>query len=201
MAPKRVRRAPLGKSAFQLKLSLVGAKPPIWRRLLVKDDTDLHRLHLIIQDAMGWRNCHLYQFEIDEARYAEPFEDDFVEDDQEPASKTRLGDLDLREGDSFVYNYDFGDDWYHEIEIEQVAPVEKNGEFPRCLAGRRACPPEDCGGIHGYDSMLSALRSRSHPERAQWLEWIGRNWDPEAFDCEAVDQLLRSAHSGRRRIG
>ncbi|MDB4433447.1 plasmid pRiA4b ORF-3 family protein [bacterium] len=197
MPKKRSRRAKLGRFAYQVKVTLVGAKPPIWRRLLVKDDTDLHRLHLVIQDAMGWENSHLYQFEIDETRYTEFFDDGFVASDEAPASSVRLGDLALEEGDSFLYNYDFGDDWYHECEIEKIATVERGAEYPRCLAGRRACPPEDCGGIYGYDSMLSALRSRSHPDREHWVEWIGPSWDADAFDQHATDEFIRAAHSGR----
>ena len=165
MPKKGTRRPRLGRSVYQVKVTLVGAKPPIWRRLLVTDSTDLHRLHLVIQDAIGWQNSHLYQFEIDQTRYTEFFDDGFVADDEMPASSVRLGDLSLEEGDSFLYNYDFGDDWYHECEIERVAPVERGATYPRCLAGPRAGPPEDCGGIYAYDSMLSALRSRSHPDR------------------------------------
>lgn len=199
MPKKGTRRPRLGRSVYQVKVTLVGAKPPIWRRLLVTDSTDLHRLHLVIQDAMGWQNSHLYQFEIDQTRYTEFFDDGSVADDEMSASSVRLGDLSLEEGDSFLYNYDFGDDWYHECEIERVAPVERGATYPRCLAGRRAGPPEDCGGIYGYDSMLSALRSRSHPDRTHWLEWIGPNWDAEAFDLDATDEFIRAAHSGGRR--
>lgn len=197
MPKKGTRRPRLGRSVYQVKVTLVGAKPPIWRRLLVTDSTDLHRLHLVIQDAMGWQNSHLYQFEIDQTRYTESLDDGFVADDEMPASSVRLGDLSLEEGDSFLYNYDFGDDWYHECEIERVAPVERGATYPRCLAGRRAGPPEDCGGIYGYDSMLSALRSRSHPDRTHWLEWIGPNWDAEAFDLDATDEFIRAADSAR----
>jgi len=197
MPKKGTRRPRLGRSVYQVKVTLVGAKPPVWRRLLVTDSTDLHRLHLVIQDAMGWQNSHLYQFEIDQTRYTEFFDDGFVADDEMPASSVRLGDLSLEEGDSFLYNYDFGDDWYHECEIERVAPVERGATYPRCLAGRRAGPPEDCGGIYGYDSMLSALRSRSHPDRTHWLEWIGPNWDAEAFDLDATDEFIRAADSAR----
>lgn len=197
MPKKGTRRPRLGRSVYQVKVTLVGAKPPIWRRLLVTDSTDLHRFHLVIQDAMGWQNSHLYQFEIDQTRYTEFFDDGFVADDEMPTSSVRLGDLSLEEGDSFLYNYDFGDDWYHECEIERVAPVERGATYPRCLAGRRAGPPEDCGGIYGYDSMLSALRSRSHPDRTHWLEWIGPNWDAEAFDLDATDEFIRAAHSVR----
>ncbi|MBW2397275.1 MAG: plasmid pRiA4b ORF-3 family protein, partial [Deltaproteobacteria bacterium] len=135
---------------------------------------------------------------IDETRYTEFFDDGFVADEEPPASSTRLGDLSLKEGDSFIYNYDFGDDWYHECEIEKVVPFQRDAEYPRCLAGQRACPPEDCGGIYGYDSMLSALRSRSHPDQKYWLEWIGPNWDPEAFDLQATDEFVRASHSRRR---
>jgi hypothetical protein len=198
--PKRGTRRPrLGRFAYQVKVTLAGAKPPIWRRLLVRDNTDLHRFHLVIQDAMGWQNSHLYQFEIDETRYTEFFDGGFIADDETPASSVRLGDIPLKEGDSFLYNYDFGDDWYHECEIEKVVPFERGAEYPRCLAGRRACPPEDCGGIYGYDSMLSALRSRSHPDRNHWVEWIGTNWDAEAFDLHGTDESIRAAHSERRR--
>ena len=199
MPKKGVRRPRLGRFGYQIKVTLVGSKPPIWRRLLVRDNTDLRRLHLIIQDAMGWQNCHLYQFEIGGTRYTELLDDGFVADDEAPASSVRLGDLSLEVGDAFLYNYDFGDDWYHECEIEEVAPVEQGADYPRCLAGRRACPPEDCGGIHGYDSMLSALRSRSHPDRGHWLEWMGPDWDAETFDPTATDEFIRTAHSGRRR--
>jgi hypothetical protein len=199
MPSKRTRRPRLGRFAYQVKITLAGSKPPIWRRLLVRDNTDLHRLHLIIQDAMGWQNSHLYQFEIDETRYTEFFDDGFVADDERPASSVRLGDLSLEKGVSFLYNYDFGDDWYHECEIEEVLQFQRDAEYPRCLAGRRACPPEDCGGIHGYDSMLSALRSHSHPDRKHWVEWIGANWDAEAFDLQATDEFIRAAHSPRSR--
>lgn len=191
----------MGSKAYQLKVSLRGTKPPIWRRLLVKDNTSLHRLHRIIQDAMGWQNRHLYHFDTGEVRYTEHFDDDFIDDGEKLASSTRLGDLDLQDGDVLWYLYDFGDDWLHEVEVEQVSPVEGGAEYPRCLAGRRACPPEDCGGVHGYDRILSALRSKSDPERREYLEWLGRDWDPDEFDHQATDRLVREAHRGRASFG
>lgn len=199
MSETRARKSRLGRFAYQLKVTLMGVKSPIWRRLLVRDNTDLHRLHLVIQDAMGWQNCHLYQFEIDDTCFTESIDEDFVADDETPASSVRLGDLSLGEGDAFLYDYDFGDDWYHECKIEKVVAAERGAGYPRCLAGRRACPPEDCGGIHGYDAMLSALRSRSHPDRAHWVEWIGPNWDAEAFDCKATDEFILAAHGTRKK--
>lgn len=197
MPTKSIRRPRMGSKAYQLKVSLREAKPPIWRRLLVKDNTSLHRLHRIIQDAMGWQNCHLYHFDTGEIRYTEYFDDDFIDDAEKPASSTRLGDLDLQDGDVLWYLYDFGDGWLHEVLVEEISPVERSAEYPRCLAGRRACPPEDCGGIYGYDRMLSALRSKSNPERREYLEWLGKDWDPNEFNQEATDDLVREAHRGR----
>ena len=197
MAKKSTRRPRLGSKVYRLKVSLRGAKPPIWRRLLVKDNTGLHRLHLIIQDAMGWQNSHLYHFDTGEIRYTEYFDDDFIDDAEKPASSTRLGDLGLQDGDVLWYVYDFGDDWLHEVEVEQISPFERGAGYPRCLAGRRACPPEDCGGVYGYDRMLSALRSKSDPERREYLEWLGRDWDPDEFDQQATDKLVHEAHRNR----
>ena len=186
----------MGSKVYQIKVSLRGAKPPIWRRLLVRDNTSLHGLHQIIQDAMGWQNCHLYHFDTGETRYTEYFDDGFINDNEVPASSTRLGDLKLRKGDTVWYLYDFGDDWLHEIRVEEICPTERDSKYPRCLAGRRACPPEDCGGIYGYDRMLSVLRSRANPERQEYLEWLGQDWDPDAFDPEATDTLILQVHGG-----
>lgn len=193
-------RARLGSFAYQIRITLIGVDPPIWRRLLVKDNIDLHRLHQIIQYAMGWKNYHLYQFVIDGVRYDESPEDEFSAGNAMRASSFRLGDLALQAGDSFLYCYDFGDDWRHECEVEEITAVERGAEYPRCLAGARACPPEDCGGPRGYESMLSALRSRSHQDYKHWQEWLNvPKWKAEAFDLNAVDQFLRAVYSTRPR--
>ena len=197
MSNSTKRRPPLGARVCQLKVSLRSSKPPIWRRLLIKDNTSLHRLHLVIQDAMGWQNSHLYQFDTGEVRYTEYFDDGFVDDDEVSASATRFGDLKLRKGDRIGYLYDFGDNWLHEIQVEAVSPVDRGSKYPRCIGGRRACPPEDCGGIYGYDRMLSVLRAKTDPERQEYLEWLGGAWDADAFSVEATDDFIAQSHGGK----
>jgi hypothetical protein len=196
---RRSGRPKLGDLVYQLKVTLLGARPPIWRRLLVTDNTNLHALHLIIQDAMGWQQSHLYHFELNEIRYTDYLDDEFADDNEQPAKPIRLGDLGLEEGDRLAYLYDFGDHWLHEVLIELISPVDRASEYPKCLAGRRACPPEDCGGISGYENLLVALRSPSHPERQEWLTWVGPHFNAEEFDIAATDLRLRTAYSARRR--
>jgi hypothetical protein len=199
MTARRSGRPKLGDLVYQLKVTLLGARPPIWRRLLVTDNTNLHALHLIIQDAMGWQQSHLYHFELDEIRYTEYLDDEFGDDNERPAKPIRLGNLGLKEGDRLAYLYDFGDHWLHEVLIEVISPVDPASEYPQCLAGRRACPPEDCGGIPGYEDLLVALRSPSHPERREWLTWVGPHFNAEEFDIAAADLLVRKAYPARRR--
>ena len=194
MPTKSSRRPRMGNKVYQLKVTLRRAKPPIWRRLLVTDDTYLDRLHLIIQDAMGWQNCHLYQFDTGSFRYMEYFEEDFIDDNQKPASSIRLGDLGLQKGRALRYMYDFGDGWLHEIKVEGIARIERGAQYPRCIAGRRACPPEDCGGIFGYHDMLCVLGSKSDPEGQEYLEGLRRDWDPDEFDLQKTDALLRALY-------
>jgi hypothetical protein len=133
---------------------------------------------------MGWTNSHLYQFEINEQEFTdletwEPFDDD-----EEPGDTefVRLRDLHLKEGSCFTYLYDFGDYWLHDVMVEEVIPIPKGERLPRCTAGARACPPEDCGGTHGYFELLEALNDPAHPEHESYRIWVGGTFDPEAFD-------------------
>jgi Plasmid pRiA4b ORF-3-like protein len=198
--PSKTKQPPqLGGLAYQLKISLVDVEPPIWRRILLTDNTNPRALHLIVQEAMGWQSCHLFEFEVDEIRYGEDLDDDFDDGEARPAKSVRIGDLGLGEGDAFIYLYDFGDNWVHEVRIESVSPVERGAAYPRCLGGERRCPPEDCGGVPGYQSILSALRSPSHPERSDWLESVGPNFDAESFDVAQTDARLREEHAARPR--
>ena len=170
MPNKKVRRSKLGRFAYQVKVSLAGVKPPIWRRLLARDNTDLHKFHLIIQDAMGWQNCHLYQFEIEETRYTEFSDADFIAEDEIPASSARLGDLALREGDWFVYNYDFGDDWYHECEVEKITPFEPGAEYPRHVGrgsrGERFGRPDRPAAAIPHRDLILLGSIRLHAEES-----------------------------------
>ncbi|MCC6175477.1 MAG: plasmid pRiA4b ORF-3 family protein [Chloroflexi bacterium] len=175
-------------SVHQLKVTLKRVRPPIWRRIQVASTIDLRRLHAVIQTAMGWTQSHLYEFEIGGVAYGEPSPEDF-----EPirsAKSTPLRRVAPESGIVFTYVYDFGDDWEHQIVVEKVMPPEPRAANPRCIAGRRACPPEDVGGVWGYQEFLEAIRDPSHPEHASMLEWIGGDFDPNAFDLDSVNQQL-----------
>lgn len=173
---------------YQIKITLKHSKPPIWRRLLVAEDTRLDRLHLIIQRAMPWWNYHLHQFMVREIEYSDPaFELDYVEDER----RVTLHDIAPTEGARFVYIYDFGDHWEHVVEVKKILPDDPDRGIPVCIKGRRACPPEDVGGIWGYDTFLEALNNPKHPEHDMYSEWIGGEFDPEEFDLEEINEQLR----------
>ncbi|HEU0090314.1 MAG TPA: plasmid pRiA4b ORF-3 family protein [Pseudonocardiaceae bacterium] len=178
-----------GSTVHTIKVSLRYLKPPIWRRLQVPSDSTLAELHYVIQDAMGWEDAHLHQFEVDGTSFADPVH---LLDDTMDESRSRL--IRLQPGDRFVYWYDFGDDWYHDIEVESVDPADPTLTYPRCVAGRRACPPEDCGGPGGFDELVRALKDKSHPEHEQyrdWLQEIGEaGYDPAHLDLDKINKRL-----------
>ena len=186
MAVKQLR------SIYQLKVSLVGSKPPIWRHLLVHSHIDLEILHIVIQISMGWANCHLHQFEKDRIIYGIP-DDEFGGDfgfDSEDESEYKLSDLLKREKDSLIYEYDFGDSWTHKIILEKILPFETSSETAKCIKGKRACPPEDCGGIWGYSELIETISDPSDPEYEETMEWLGGEFDPEYFSLDEVNELL-----------
>lgn len=173
---------------YQLKVSLSGAKPPIWRRLLVPSAVSLAQLHRILQLAMGWTDSHLHQFEVHGQFYGVP-NPEFGKDIKNEA-RVRLADVLMREKDSMMYEYDFGDGWEHKIVLEKILEHSEAGAAPRCIGGARACPPEDCGGIWGYMDILAALRDPSHESHEEIREWFDDDFDPEHFDVGETDALL-----------
>jgi hypothetical protein len=175
-------------SIYQLKVALRDIRPPVWRRVQVKDCT-LAKLHDVIQTCMGWDGYHLHAFEIGGEQYGEPDPDGMLEGGDE--RKVRLSQIVAQGFKKFTYTYDFGDNWEHLIQVEKVLDAEPGVRYPRCLAGKRACPPEDCGGPWGYGSFLEAISNPSHPEHEDMVEWVGGEFDPEAFDIEAVNEELR----------
>ncbi len=166
--------------AFQLKVKLAETKPPIWRRLVVPTDITLDRLHEVIQAAFGWWNYHLHEFEMGRSRYG-PVD---LDDDWNPPKDERKVRLDqiASPGTKLRYTYDFGDDWRHTIEVEKAVDADASSALPALVDGRRACPPEDCGGPWGYTELLAVLADPTHPEHAERLEWLGGPFDPERFD-------------------
>ena len=181
------------KSVYRLKISLCDAKPAIWRRIEVPDNTRLDHLHLMIQAAMGWSNGHLHMFEIDGQHLGMRL-DDFG-NDIDDEKKHQLGDLVCREKVRFRYIYDFGDNWEHDVVVEKITPPEPGAKYPRCTAGARACPPEDVGSTWGYAEFLKAIKDPEHDERDSMLEWIGGQFDPEAFDVQDADAAVRDFKS------
>lgn len=190
---KRRQRQPRKSNVlYQFKITLLGIKPPIWRRIQVRDCT-LSDLHRHIQAAFGWCDYHLHQFEIDGVHYSEPspdgddfglvFDDDrrFVLSNLLPSSGQRT---------RWLYEYDFGDGWQHEVLFEGCPPVDPKAKYPLCLEGQRACPPEDCGGPWGYSEYLDAIADPAHEEHQEMLEWRGP-FDPEKFDANFATKAMR----------
>lgn len=184
--------APPSHKTYQIKISIAGSEPTIWRRLSVPGDITLDVLHRVIQVAFGWENCHLHEFEAMGRRYA-----DMVFQPVKGASDERTATLAViapREGSRVRYTYDFGDDWVHDIVVEATEPEQ--GE-PRvvCLAAERAGPPEDSGGIWGYLNLLEAVADPAHPEYEDGLDWLGEEFDPTAVDLDAINTALARARS------
>jgi hypothetical protein len=187
----------LPPQAYQLKITIKGFKPPIWRRILVSDQITLLELHAIIQVVFGWTNSHLHQFEINDVFYGDPDDDEAGWDEPSwletiPEWDARLKSLGLREGQRFSYVYDFGDEWDHSVLVEKIHPKEKGQPLPICIKGKRAGPPEDSSGPGGYENRIVAYNDPNHQEHHEALEWLGEDFDPEAFDLEAVNQYLRT---------
>jgi hypothetical protein len=180
---------------YQIKITLDLIKPAIWRRLSVPGNASLGWLHAAIQLAMGWTNSHLHQFAIGGRLFSDPHVNT-PEFEGEPEvldeAKFSLRDVAPYEKDVLHYEYDFGDSWQHTIVVEKILRPEPDGATAAtCLAGKRACPPEDCGGPWGYQDLLKVLRNPRHEEHNSMKEWLGRPFDPEAFDPASTNAHLR----------
>ena len=182
---------------YEIKMFLADSDPPIWRRLAVRSDMTLAKLHDVIQIVMGWQNCHLHQFIVGDddnpIYYGRP--DSGLGADWGPQTlsdaKVQLCDIVQRRGFRFIYEYDFGDSWIHGLEVVEVKPLEKGARYPACLAGERAGPPDDCGGVWGYDNFLQAIADPKHEDHDDLLEWIGGEFDPETFDLGEINTALK----------
>jgi hypothetical protein len=178
-------------AAIVLKITLRGLRPPVWRRVRISGDSSLRMLHRVIQAAMGWQDYHLHEFEIGDRRYGEP-DDDAVPGDERTfnESNVKLGALVDRGARRFRYTYDFGDGWEHEIVVEKVEPLDPEQPYPSLVTGKRACPPEDCGGVYGYLRLLEILADPRHEEHAELSEWAGEGFDSERLDLDAIRRDL-----------
>jgi hypothetical protein len=181
---------------FQLKVTLNGSKPPIWRRVQVRADTRLGDLHAILQAVMGWDDSHLHQFIVEGEYYGVPTDDDF--DEMMDEDKFTLTQVVGGEKSKIVYEYDFGDGWMHDMVVEKILPPDRGAKLPMCIDGQRACPPEDCGGLWGFYDLLETVRDPKHPEHDELSEWLGDEYDPEAFDLDGINGLLSQVHKQPR---
>lgn len=185
---------------FKIKLDYIS--PDISRVFKVNETEDLFSLHQIIQIVMGWESAHLFEFTFQERRIGLVHdEDDGWESDEdlEDCESVTLKDLDLKIKDKLMYVYDFGDDWMHQLQVIEITAEELDN--PVCLKGERSCPPEDCGGPHGYMHLLHTLSNPKSPEYPELLEWIGEDFDPEYFDLEETNNLLVEFVEWRSSMG
>ena len=179
-------------TVYQLKVTLEGIRPPIWRRIQVPGDISLFKLHKILQEVMGWYDYHLHQFLIEGERYSViSREADMLGDDFKDEKRVKLNRVIPGEKFEFTYEYDFGDSWYHKILVEKIFKPDEELKHPVCLKGKRSAPSEDCGGEGGYYHLLEALRDKDHPDHKYLLEWAGDEYDPEHFDVDEVNERLK----------
>jgi len=178
---------------YQFKLVLLGVEPPIWRRIQVLETYSFWDLHVALQDAMGWLDYHLHVFRVAGPREGEVEQIGIPDDDPFEGDKPTLPGWEIpiarhfpRPGIAVPYEYDFGDGWEHELTLEAILPRQAGQTYPLCVDGARACPPEDCGGVHGYENLLTVIQGPSHEDYESTLEWLGGRFDPDRFDPKRV---------------
>lgn len=190
---------PIQSPVLQFRIELLGIDPLIWRRIQVPGDYTFWDLHVAIQSAFGWNDSHLHEFRVETSAGVSCFglptdEDLYPAPEHRPLSgwQHKVADRLDHKGQRIGYCYDFGDDWQHVIVYEDALPKAPGKKYPRCTAGERAAPPDDCGGLPGYESLLEILADPVHEEYASSHVWassikgIRGKFDPEAFDEQAV---------------
>lgn len=178
---------------FQLKITIKESKPPIWRRILIHPDTLLVDVHRILQSTMGWTNSHLHLFSDGMFSYAPK---EFEVEDTKNSRTVKLSRLINREEDRMTYEYDFGDGWEHVIILEKIIEVDEKEHIPRCIGGKRHCPPEDVGGVWGYEDFLKTLSNPKDPDYEDMMLWSGGEFDPDFFDPDEINELLKMKDFG-----
>lgn len=181
------------KSVYQFKITLKDIEPKIWRIIQVPETYTFWDLHVAIQDTMGWSDSHLHSFKMKNPSTGEDTEIGIPDEDLEDSDIYLLPDWEQKihkwftEGNAHAeYVYDFGDNWRHDIVLEKIISREKGVKYPRCIYGERACPPEDCGSVPGYERMLEIIKDKKHEEYKDMIRWLGGKYDPELFDTKNV---------------
>ena len=176
---------------FVIRIELAYIEPAIWRQVAIPSDLTLEGLHHVIQIAMGWTDSHLHQFYHQNRYYGIPFEDFIDESDRLPEKDYTVDKFFKRKGSKLQYEYDFGDSWIHLIQCEKVIKGGDHAEPLKVLDGKRACPPEDCGSFPGYFNLLEIISDPDHEEYEEMIEWLGDEFDPEAFDKEEANKIFK----------
>jgi hypothetical protein len=194
---------PPSKRLYQFKITLLDTEPAIWRRIQTKD-CSVDKLHECIQTAMGWTNSHLHRFEIQGVVCGDP---ELLCDDPDSfvgtnSLETKVSDIVPQSGSrfQFSYEYDFGDRWRHDVLFEGCLPTDQGVRYPLCLEGERACPPEDVGGVGGYEEFLEVISDPAHPEQKGWMTWAGGDFDQTRFDPKATTQDMRQGLPNWRQL-
>ncbi len=180
----------INNKIYQFKITLENIQPEIWRRIQVPETYSFWDLHVAIQDSMGWLDYHLHQFIIRDSLTGSQHEIGIPDGEYAqsvfPGWKRLIKNYFTPENPQATYLYDFGDGWELMIALEEIKPQDINQQYPICLAGARACPPEDCGGIGGYEELLKILQNPRHKEYKETLQWVGGKFDPDYFDPQSV---------------
>jgi hypothetical protein len=180
---------------YQIKIRLKNIRPPIWRRILVPKTYSFQELHTAIQDAMGWDDYHLPEFRVGGVRIEGKGNGlcvDSMWKSYNPnvmtvsATGVKLNEFIKKEKQKFNYIYDFGDQWEHAVVLEKILPAKEGVVYPVCIGGKRACPPEDCGGPCGYEDFLCTISDPENPGYKERMEWAGGEFDPEHFDAKEI---------------
>ncbi len=178
---------PTTPAIYELKVTLRNSRPPIWRRLRVSNDITLAKFHDLLQAVMGWEDCHMHSFVAGGKTYSAS-NPEFPQWENEQT--VSLGQILRKPDEKLVYEYDFGDGWEHSIVLEEQLEAAPGGKYPYVVDGKRACPPEDCGGVGGYRHLLAVLADPKHPQHAEMREWADELFDPEAFNAEAINRVI-----------
>ena len=183
---------------LKFRLVLEGIEPAVWRRIQVPADFTLAHLHRAIQAVMDWQDCHLHEFTVAGRAYGVPDPEDGHQGIDERT--VRLRDLGLSAGDRIEYLYDFGDEWRHVLNLEEVLPRDGDNAAPLCLGGECSTPPEDVGGVPGYEEFLEALSDPNHEEHDHMKSWVGLPFDPKRFSAEDANRRLQKTFRRRKAM-
>jgi hypothetical protein len=180
------------KTVHRLKVTLRQVKPPVWRRIEVASNIKLSELSGVLEAAMGWLGGHLHAFEADGVLYEIPDDDSFGFPRPRDERKARLDEVLPAAKSRMRWDYDFGDGWEHDVVVEAIEPMKSDAVYPVCVAGKRACPPDDCGGPWGYANLLAAISDPTHEEHEELTEWLPPGFESDAFDIDEATDTMRS---------